>query len=212
MVGREGTLNPSTTAAILLAAGGSVRFSGDKLAAKIGDDTILALSASALAQSRCALRAAIVGEQPSGHVARVKTLGFTVIFNSKAKQGMSTSIRAGVEWAHSRGAEAVLIALADMPFVSPAHYGRLFEKAAGGENAIVYSHDGRRRSPPVIFSAERFDDLMALEGEAGARALIQAAPASNGVAAPREMLADIDTADDLRRAARRPAWQGRRGV
>ena len=194
--------DPSTTAVILLAAGRASRFGGDKLAAMFHGETVLSLSATTLAQTDCYLRSAVVNENSSKHVGRLKELGFVTILNDAAEAGLSRSIRLGVTWAKARGARGALIALADMPFITLAHYTRLLEIASHERFGVAYSKCAERRSPPAIFSADWFGRLLALEGDAGARELLQSAPSRAGVDASREMLTDIDTIEDLSRAER----------
>lgn len=177
-----------------------MRFGGDKLAAVIDGESMLGLSASALAASGFEERVAVVSKGTKIHEPRLRELGFDVALNAEADEGMSSSIRAGVGWAQSRGANAVLIALADMPYVSATHLLRLSRKFDCCTSGLAYSVSAGRRAPPAIFSRNWFDRLRALEGDAGARAFLVAASASDGVEAPYGMLDDIDSQQDLARS------------
>ena len=121
--------------------------------------------------------------------------GYRVIHNDEPMIGMSRSVKLGVECAKSDGAEAVLIALADMPRVTAAHVYRLLD-AADSRDAVVASSDGVNPCPPAIFAAGRFDSLLTLEGDAGARDLVRAG--RHVVSSPAELI-DIDTPEDLAR-------------
>ena len=118
---------------------------------------------------------------------------FTVVHNDDETGDMASSVRLGVGCAKARGAEAVVIALADMPRVTAAHIYRLLD-AADGPDAVVASSDGEQPRPPVVFGEGRFDFLMALQGDKGARELV--AGGKHVVTAPAELI-DIDTPDDL---------------
>ena len=190
-------IEPATTAAILLAAGASRRFGSDKLGASVGKGTVLGLSAKALAASGCVLRAAVVSEATKSHTRALQTLGFETVLNGHAVDGLSTSIRVGVNWAQIKGAQSALLALADMPFVDPAHYLRLFRKAQASDGQIAFTSCGDRRLPPAIFGAVWFARLQDLQGDAGARALLASVDADAGLHAPADALLDIDTLDDL---------------
>lgn len=191
------TLSPSNTAAILLAAGAASRFGGDKLAAPLRGGTVLGHAASALAAAQCAWRTIVVSPARMDGTEEA-ALGFARVVNPDAADGLSTSIRAGVSWAEARGAKAVLIALADMPFIDPGHYARLFDAANGGRNQCAFTLCKQRRSPPTLFGAGWFPQLKALSGDSGARVLLADQPYDAGVAAPEDMLDDIDAPDDLR--------------
>lgn len=186
------TPTPANTAVILLAADG----------AALGGESVLARSARALAEVGCYAQTAIVSKTTFAQDQLLNGLDFDVIVNPQAEHGVSTSIRHGVAWAEAQGAEAVLIALADMPFVTPAHYALLFERAAKNNKGVIFSMSGERRSPPAIFSKPFFSILLALKGDVGARHLLQSAPAKDGVEAPDTMLADINRPGDLKRRNR----------
>lgn len=193
---------PANTAAILLAAGGGTRFGGDKLGAKLGGDSVLARSARALAEAGCYAQTAVVSKTTFAQRQLLNGMDFDVIVNPQAEQGVSTSIRQGVAWAEAQGAGAALIALADMPFVTPAHYANLFDRATKKNAGIIFSMSGEQRSPPAIFSKACFSRLLALTGDVGARALLRSAPIEDGVETPEDMLADIDRPSDLKRRKR----------
>ena len=120
---------------------------------------------------------------------------FEVVHNDDPSSGMSQSVKLGVQCAKDEGAEAVLIALADMPRVTAAHIYRMLD-AADSADAVVASSDGEKPSPPALFGRERFDFLLTLDGDAGARDLVQAG--RHVVTAPAELI-DIDTPEDLDR-------------
>jgi molybdenum cofactor cytidylyltransferase len=121
--------------------------------------------------------------------------GYRVIHNPQPKIGMSRSVKLGVECARKDGAEAVLIALADMPRVTAAHVYRLLD-AADSADAVVASSNGVNPCPPAVFGAGQFDFLLNLEGDAGARDLVRAG--KHVVTSPAELI-DIDTPEDLER-------------
>lgn len=189
------TLKPDHTAAILLAAGAASRFGGDKLSAPLRGASVIDHAAAALAAAQCTWLAVITS--PGAKMAA--PAGFEHVINPNAKDGLSTSVRIGVRWAEARGATAVLIALADMPFIESSHYPRLFEAASKNRNQCSYTLSRDGRSPPALFGARWFSQLRDLSGDRGANKLLKAQPKNAGVAAPEETLADIDTRDDLNR-------------
>jgi molybdenum cofactor cytidylyltransferase len=120
---------------------------------------------------------------------------FEVVHNEDPSSGMSQSVKLGVQRAKDEGAQAVLIALADMPRVTAAHIYRMLD-AADSADAVVASSDGEKPSPPALFGRDRFDFLLTLDGDAGARDLVKAG--RHVVTAPAELI-DIDTPEDLDR-------------
>ncbi len=186
-------LTPVNTAAILLAAGAASRFGADKLSAPLLGVKVIDHAAAALSSAQCTHRAVIVNSKNV-----ISCLpGFEAIANPDADKGLSTSIRIGVDWAEARGAKGVIIALADMPFIEPDHYFRLFEAANASGNQCAFTTAGERRSPPAIFGAAWFSQLRDLTGDQGAKNLLLTQPQAGGVSAQENSLADIDTPEDL---------------
>lgn len=118
---------------------------------------------------------------------------FTVVHNPDAATGMGGSVRLGVQCARQLDAAAVLIALADMPRVTSSHIYHLLD-AADGDEAVVASSDGVQPRPPALFGRGRFNFLMGLKGDMGARELVRAG--KHVVTTPAELI-DIDTPEDL---------------
>jgi molybdenum cofactor cytidylyltransferase len=114
--------------------------------------------------------------------------------NSRPEEGMSRSIRLGVAGLADLDVDGVVIALADMPLITPSHIGGLI--AACDQRGIVASKAGDRLSPPAYFSREHFRALSALSGDVGARALLAEGAALD---ADADMLTDVDTFEDLER-------------
>lgn len=120
---------------------------------------------------------------------------FTVLHNEDASTGMSGSVRIGIACAKERGAKAVVIALADMPRVTAAHIYRLLD-ALDETHDVVVSSDGSDPMPPGAFASSRFDALLELKGDQGARDMVKAG--RHVVTSPAELI-DIDTPEDLDR-------------
>jgi len=180
-------------AALLLAAGRSSRFGGDKLAAKIHERSILERSATVVAKTNCYWRIAVTAPA-SPHP---PALGFQSIENKERDEGIASSIRLGVSWAEDVGADGVLIALADMPYVETHHFQALIDRALAAPVQLSFTTVGDRRMAPAAFLKRWFPALLALHGDEGARAIIRDAPNDASVEAPIESLRDIDQPDDL---------------
>ncbi|MBB5710266.1 nucleotidyltransferase family protein [Sphingomonas xinjiangensis] len=183
---------PERTALVLLAAGRSQRFgAADKLAAPLAGKPLALHAVAALESIPFLIRVAVV----SGTSLDFASVGYRTVRNPDPARGQSRSLAQGVAAAQDAGAEAVLVALADMPGVTAAHVLRLFDAVEGGD-AIVASSDGDKPSPPALFGQAWFPALMASEGDQGARALIRR---GGQIVAPVSELVDVDTPEDLER-------------
>lgn len=179
------------TVLALLAAGHSTRFGGAKLDAELWGKPLGRHSADTLAEAPFLARVAVTGDARLDYAA----LGFTVLRNTDPGRDQASSLRLAAGHALAIEADALLIALADMPCTTAAHIRRLLD-AADGPQAVVASSDGRALQPPALFGAARFAELLATRGDHGARDLIRGGV--HVAASPGELI-DIDMPADLER-------------
>jgi molybdenum cofactor cytidylyltransferase len=191
-------------AGVLLAAGRSARFGGDKLLAPLHGRPVLFWSAATLAAEVDALYVVV----PAGDTERVVALAgmpAVVVEHAGRDAGMASSIAAGVA-ALPADVEAVVIALADQPLVAPDVVRRLCTRWQQGGVAAVVPRYQDGRGNPVLFGRSTFEALGALTGDTGARTLLHALGGTVAVL-PIEGAAplDVDTPEALRRLA--AAWR-----
>lgn len=177
-------------AIVLLAAGNARRFGSDKLMADFEGAPMGARVAHELVSVAAAAHFAVC--QPDAVIAaHYARLGFDIVDNPRADLGLSGSLHLAVEAALRTDAQALLIALADMPFVQTAHIDTLI---AACTDTVVASFDGHQPMPPAIFPRSHWPELLATVGDAGARDILARA---GKLTAPADTLRDIDTPDEL---------------
>jgi molybdenum cofactor cytidylyltransferase len=175
-------------ALVLLAAGRSARFGlRDKLAEPLDGMPLALHAATTLGSFPFASRIAVT----QGENADLAGCGFTFVVNDRPEKGQGRSIALGIGAIDD--ADAVLIALADMPFVTAAHIQRLLD-AFDEPDSVVGSTDGETPCPPVLFGAAHFSTLSRSNGDRGPRELLGS---GMQIVAQRIELMDIDTASDL---------------
>ena len=184
----------------LLAAGQSRRFGDqDKLGALLGHK-MLGLHAAETGAGMSFSQKLVIASPKHDCAGPWSELGYRVIANEDAAQGQATSVRLAAAHAIEAGASALCIMLADMPFVTSDHLGRLIEtfKQAGETNTVASARNGRAM-PPAIFPSGTLQTLLDLKGDAGARTLLADAVLVEG---HDQLLIDIDTEEDLAEANR----------
>ncbi len=199
------------TAVVLLASGLSRRYGRrDKMLADLGGKPLVEHSAGMIAGLDALVRVAVC---PSDR----KEIGerlidrFVIAVNKKPRDGLGHSIAVGVQVALQFKPDAVLLVMADMPFVEERLLRDTLARLGGHGGAdIVHSGGADGVRPPTAFSAACFDALAALDGDDGAKAVVRSGKFSViGLATPAPLLFDIDTKDDLEIARGQMAIRGK---
>jgi molybdenum cofactor cytidylyltransferase len=182
-------------AGLLLCAGASRRFGSDKLLARLPGgrtvaETALANLADVLGQ------VFVVARSEEGPLASVLAGRARLVACSEAHLGMGHSLACGVRAAFD--AEGWIVALGDMPFLSPATIRSVADALAAGASIALPVH-GDVRGHPVGFHRRHYAALSSLEGDVGAREIVRR---SEGEVVLLEtddpgVLRDIDSPQDL---------------
>jgi len=164
--------------AVVLAAGQSRRMGGrDKLLEPVAGVPLLRHMVDRLGDSAVDKTVVVLPPEPGARLDALAGSGARAVTNPRAAEGMGTSVGAGVT-ALRADADAVLIVLADMPELTARDFDHLiagFDPAEG--RAIVHAvTEAGRSGHPVLFGRRFFELLRALEGDRGARALIDDHP------------------------------------
>lgn len=183
---------------ILLAAGRGQRFdpsgSRQKLMAALPDGRIVAEASARAMRSALPRVLAVTGGE--GTLATLlRQQGCDVTLCPDAASGMAASLTHALR--HSLpGADGWIIALADMPHVQASTIAALAAALAAGAHIAVPVFEGRRGNP-VAFSSLHLQELLALSGDQGARALLQRHRVQAVDTHDPGILLDIDQPADL---------------
>jgi molybdenum cofactor cytidylyltransferase len=186
-------------AALVLAAGSASRFGGGKLTAPFAGRPLLH---HALAAARAAPVGEIVvvtGADAEIVAACVRAFdpALRLVHAPDHAEGMAASLRTGIS-ALPDDVAAAFVFLGDMPRVPHAVLGPLAEAVAAGAPAAAPTFEGRRGNP-VVLARTVFKSVSALEGDVGARPILQRLGARLAlVEAPDDgVLFDVDEPGDL---------------
>jgi molybdenum cofactor cytidylyltransferase len=188
-------------AAVVLAAGRSTRMGGpNKLLAEIGGRPLVRIAVEQALASRAKPVIVVTGHERERVEAALKGLPVQFVHNPDFATGLGGSVRTGIA-AVPAAADGAIVCLGDMPQVDAALIDRLIAGFAPeqGALAVVPTIDGQRGNP-VLWSRRFFPDLMAIEGDVGARNLINRYGEAV-VEVPvtgKGALVDVDTPEALR--------------
>jgi len=161
--------------AILLAAGSSKRLGASKQEIVFEGETLLA---------RAERMARAVADD---------VIVVTPQLNPDAAEGIASSIRVGVRMAGDNA--RILIMLCDQPLITIEH---LLDLIATASPIVATGYSGIG-GVPAVFAPEFASELLALRGDRGARAIIEAHRDVVRVVPFEDAAVDIDSEDDLRK-------------
>ncbi|MBW8281963.1 MAG: nucleotidyltransferase family protein, partial [Rhizobium sp.] len=118
----------------------------------------------------------VTGHRASEIADSLKGLAVACVDNPDHASGMASSLKAGFAAANAGGADGVLVMLADMPGVSVGDLHALVSafRASAGRSIVRAVADGKRGNP-VILPRSTFEAIKSLEGDIGARPIIETA-------------------------------------
>src|SRR5262249_20855208 len=160
-------------AAVVLAAGRSTRMGGpNKLLAEIRGRPLVRIVVEEALASLAKPVIVVVGRQRGEVGEALGSLAVQFIHNPDFAQGLGTSLKAGIA-AVPADADGAIVCLADMPQVDASLLNRLTAAFDPDRGALIAmpTVEGRRGNP-VLWSRRFFPDLMAIEGDVGARHFI----------------------------------------
>lgn len=182
---------------LVLAAGASTRMGRQKLTLPLQDGTPLVRSVlEKVSAAQLDGITVVVSAEDDAVIAATQAHGncWQVVRNPHPEQGMSSSLRLGVEMMERGTVDAVIVLLADQPDVSIKVIDELvdvFEKT--GKPLVQASYRGQP-SHPVLFGRALFGDLMNITGDEGGRTVVQAHKRDRAlVDVDGEVPVDLDT-------------------
>jgi molybdenum cofactor cytidylyltransferase len=160
-------------AALVLGAGRSSRMGGpNKLLAEIAGRPLVRIVVEEVLASRARPVIVVTGHQRERVEGALSSLPVQFVHNQDFADGLGSSLRAGIAALPAR-ADGVIVCLGDMPQVDAAIIDRLVGAIDPDKGTLIAvpTIDGKRGNP-VVWSRRFFHELMAVEGDIGARHLI----------------------------------------
>jgi molybdenum cofactor cytidylyltransferase len=126
-----------------------------------------------------------------------------LVFNPKAETGMASSLQVGLR-AMRPEVQAAMVLLGDQPLVGSRTVATLLRafRREGSRPAVAVAQGDGGWAPPVILSHELWEELYALNGDAGARQVLHGRPELLDIVPAPGRPDDIDTPDDYAKIVR----------
>jgi molybdenum cofactor cytidylyltransferase len=158
--------------AIVLAAGTSSRMGQPKQLLPFEGKSLVRRAAEAAVGSKTRQTIVVTGAASRQVDAELAGLAVMLVHNDDYAQGMSTSLRAGLRAVRPE-VDAVVVLLADQPFVTSEVIDGLIDLYEQTHGRIVRPRYGGQPGNPVLWSESLFRELVEQTGDQGGRALLQ---------------------------------------
>jgi molybdenum cofactor cytidylyltransferase len=187
----------SECAIVILAAGHSSRLGSPKQLLQFNEKSLLRHCVEEALQTHLPV-IVIVGANSELIKDELKNLNLTIIENKSWHEGMSTSLHCGISATQNLKNEidGIIFMVSDQPFVSTILLTNLLKEQNESSLPIAASGYAGTLGTPVLFHKFFFDELMTLQGDTGARKLIEKHKNITAVVSFPEGAIDIDTVDD----------------
>lgn len=187
--------------ALVLAAGRSSRMGRSKVMLPLGGRPVLGWVLHHVLAAGPLEVVLVTGPDTPDPVALIGEAPVRLTHNARAREGMATSIQAGLLALHP-GTEAAFIVLGDQPTLGPDVFRALRERYRRDRPAIVVPIYRGQRGHPVLFDRTVFPELWGLVGDVGARGVVARDPARVAtVPFDRDPPPDVDTPEAYRHLA-----------
>ena len=184
--------------AVILAAGESSRFGRPKQLVQFRGKSLVRRVVDAAKDANCSAIVVVLGSRREQIERELKETDAIVAENEDWRRGIGSSIRVGVESAVNQAPdiEAIVLLTCDQPFIKTDTIECLIAMREKTKKAIVASSYSETLGVPALFDRSCFQELLALDDETGAKAIILSNRERVAELLFPEGKIDIDTAPD----------------
>ena len=154
---------------ILLAAGNSKRFNGNKLLTIYKDKPIYMYIVEKVLDLK--VNKIICVTQYEDIKEALLNTNINVVINDNSSLGISSSIKLGINF--DKNADGYMFMVCDQPFISIETLNSVIDNFINGDKGIVCVGYGDNKGNPVIFSKRYIDELLSLEGDNGGKRILK---------------------------------------
>lgn len=154
---------------ILLAAGNSKRFNGNKLLAIYKNKPIYMYIVEKVVNLK--INKIICVTQYEEIKEALLNTNINVVMNNNSNLGISSSIKIGINF--DKNADGYMFMVCDQLFISIQTLNSVIDNFIKGDKGIVCVGCGNNKGNPVIFSKKYINELLSLEGDNGGKVIIK---------------------------------------
>lgn len=186
-------------AGILLAAGTSSRMGRNKMLFELNGESVLRGAVRRALAGGLSPLIVVLGHESDKAWKEIEDLPCQWALNPLYGQGINSSLKSGVMAVRSQ-AQAAMVLLADMPFVTPEMIAAMIDRYRSSEAPLVISDYEGVNAPPMLYDRSLFNELLMMTGEGCGRQVVKRHREEAEVLSwPASALADIDVPEDYER-------------
>ena len=182
-------------AVVVLAAGNAKRLGQSKQLLPWGNSTLLEHVVKNVLTVDAHNFFVVLGAYSNEIIEKTDLSGATVLINDNWQQGLGSSIAWAITEIDNKysGLNAVLLVLADQPFISSNHLDAMIKLQFTEKESIIITKKEDYKGVPVLFPKKFFGELMSLSNDEGARQIINRNKNCVQEIISQDNIADIDT-------------------
>lgn len=183
---------------VILAGGASTRLGRPKQLLQYRGKTLLNHAVNEAINAKADAVVVILGKNADLFEGEIDNQEVRVVINKNWKEGMASSVRLGLDTLLKSKPyiDAVILMVCDQPHISSSVLNELITKQQKTTKQIVTCNYGESIGPPALFHKKYFRDLAKLNGDVGARNIIEQNMHDVAMILFPEGNIDIDTEDD----------------
>lgn len=187
-------------AVVILAAGAATRMQSIKQLLPYKNSSLLGNAIQSAIESKASATICVLGANAEVIQKTIEKEAVSITINENWASGLGSSIAHSVNFGekHFQEIEGIVFTLADQPFVSSEYINLMLDAALDTEK-IYASQYPETIGVPVLFPKKYFKDLKKLEGEQGAKKLLQIYQHQVIPVSPDFINLDIDTPEDYKK-------------
>lgn len=190
----------NTVAAVVLAAGASVRMGRNKLLLELGGETVVRRAARTARAAGLAPVVVVTGHEREAVEAALHGLPCRTVHNREHAKGQHTSVGTGIATLtqdSTADSTAAIVMLADMPFVTADMLRTVADRhAATGAPVVASRYGGETIAPPILYDRRLFAELTRMDSRCGRQVVQRHRAKAVEVDWPPERMRDLDRPSD----------------
>jgi molybdenum cofactor cytidylyltransferase len=187
-------------AGVVLAAGTSSRMGRNKLLLELDGTPLVRHVVERASRAGFDPLIVVLGHEAERVRRPLEGIAYQPVINPDYERGVNSSLRAGIRAAADTPAEAAVVVLADMPFVTTEMMTSMIDRYRRGDAPLIVSDYDGVNAPPILYDRSLFGELAVSEGQGcGKHVVKRHRHEAESVSWPVEALADLDVPEDYDR-------------